>query len=105
MDSSERYLLEVRILGGRRFVRFEATDLTTGKVYKQNLPSWIFGYTRDYITEHTRFVLLCPKPEGYFTIGWMTDIWGRHNWDPNVIYNPSARERQREFDLDHAGDY
>jgi hypothetical protein len=105
MESEKKYMLEVRILDhGNNFAQFEATDLATGKVYKQNLPTWIFGYTRDYITEHTRFVLLCPKPEGHFSIGWMTDIFGR-SWDPNVLYHQSSAEVQRQWDLDHAGDY
>ncbi len=99
MESEKSFLLEVRILDhDRNFARFEATDLTTGKEYKQDLPEWIFRYTRDYITEHTRFVLLCPQPEGCFTIGWMTDIFGR-SWDPNVLYHPSLGE-QRRYDDD-----
>ena len=99
MEGEKSFLLEVRILDhDRNFARFEATDLTTGKEYKQDLPKWIFRYTRDYITGHTSFVLLCPQPEGYFTIGWMTDIFGR-SWDPNVLYHPSSGE-QRRYDDD-----
>ena len=101
MEEENKYLLEVRILShGDYFAKFEATDLTTGEKYSQDLPKWIFGYTQDFITQHTRFVLLCPKPEGYFTVGWMTNIWGTRSWDPCVIYNMGPCEEQaRNNDL------
>ena len=95
------YILEVRIKDyTRTAVVFDATDLTTGREYTQCLPDWIYRYSKDYINQHTRFILpsWIRGPVGEFWIGWLE--WERPIRG-EVFYTPTASENNK-YDSDNA---